>query len=54
MPEQTEVTFRDCVSNARRVLEFAEGETDLKRMERLEKLADSWIALAHVISSADD
>lgn len=48
----TGATFVECVHNAKRVLEFAEQETDLLRMERLEKLGDSWTALAHVIMTA--
>jgi len=36
-------------SQAARLLLNAELETDLYRMERVEKLADSWIAIASVL-----
>jgi hypothetical protein len=44
------VTFDQALDNAARLLAEAELETgNLPRMERLEKLADSWIAIASQI-----
>jgi hypothetical protein len=41
-----QVTTDIALGSAVRLLRNAELETDLKRMERMEKLADSWIAIA--------
>jgi hypothetical protein len=35
--------------NAARLLQNAEMETDLLKMERIEKLADSWIQIAGML-----
>lgn len=48
----TSSTFDQCVENASRILQFAEMEADLVKMERLESLADSWTSLAHVVLRA--
>lgn len=34
MSDPTSVSFEECVLNAKRLLEFAEDETDLAKMER--------------------
>lgn len=48
--QQTEqVTVDGALANAARILHNAEGETDRHLMERLEKLADSWISIAGVL-----
>lgn len=48
--QQTEqVTVDSALANAARILHHAEGETDRHLMERLEKLADSWISIAGVL-----
>jgi hypothetical protein len=46
-------TTDEAVANAVRLLLFAEDETDRTLMERYEKLADSWISLAHLLSSRE-
>lgn len=43
------VTFEVALTNAERLLHAAEGETNLALMERLEKLADSWVAIAGLL-----
>lgn len=44
------MTFDEAIGNAARLLQEAEMEvTNLPRMERLEKLADSWISIANLI-----
>lgn len=43
------MTFEEAIANAARILIHAEGETNLAHMERLEKLADSWISMANLI-----
>lgn len=42
-------TFEVAMGNAQRLLRNAETETNLALMERLEKLADSWITVAGLI-----
>lgn len=46
-------TMEMALCNAARLLHDAELETDLKKMERVEKLADSWISVAGVLVAAD-
>ncbi|MGH3319868.1 MAG: hypothetical protein ACRDN9_06735 [Streptosporangiaceae bacterium] len=43
------VDTEQAIHNAARLLDAAEAETNLALMERLEKLADSWIGLAHLL-----
>ena len=43
------MTFDEAIANAARILACAEGETNLALMGRLEKLADSWVAIANMI-----
>lgn len=42
-------TVDKALANTARLLYAAELDTDLKRMERYEKLADSWLAYANVL-----
>lgn len=52
---ETEPTTREkAVANAARLLTMAEIETNLPLMERLEGLADSWIAIAGLLTSQGD
>jgi hypothetical protein len=46
-------TVEAALKNAARLLHDAELETDLKKMERTEKLADSWVSIAGVLVAAD-
>ena len=48
-----EITVQSALLNAARLLGNAELETDLSRMERMEKLADSWIAIASTLAVAN-
>lgn len=41
------------IGHAARLLHAAEGETNLAIMERLEKLADSWIQIAHLCTDRE-
>lgn len=50
---QPKVTFETAIANAARLLQNAEGETNLQLMEREEKLADSWISMAALINQRD-
>lgn len=43
------MTAADAIENAARLLKNAELETDLARMERVERLADSWLTLASML-----
>lgn len=43
------ITVDSALANAARLLHNAEGETDRHLMERLEKLADSWISVANTL-----
>lgn len=43
------ITFEDALENGARILKHAENETNLAAMERLEKLADSWINMAALL-----
>lgn len=47
------VTFDQAISNAARLLRNAELESDLHRMERVEKLADSWLAMAGLLTQRE-
>jgi hypothetical protein len=44
------LTVDSALSNAARLLHNAELETNLPLMERLEHLADSWIAVARTLA----
>lgn len=43
-------TMESALANAARLLMNAELETNLAAMERLEGLADSWLAMARMLS----
>lgn len=47
------VTFQSALSDAARLLHHAELECDLAKMERYEKLADSWINIASMLKPGD-
>jgi hypothetical protein len=45
-----EISVTAAIGNAARILTNAEMETNLALMERLEKLADSWISVADLLA----
>ncbi|MET7334359.1 hypothetical protein [Nonomuraea sp. NPDC005650] len=47
------MTVDEAVQNAARLLSNAELETGLARMERIEKLADSWLSLANLLAERE-
>jgi hypothetical protein len=49
MDNDIEITFGSALNNAARLLNNAEMECDLNKMERYEHLADSWVAIAGII-----
>lgn len=46
-------TLDEALANASRLLNNAELETNLALMERLEKLADSWVSIAGLLLQRD-
>lgn len=46
-------TADEALTHAARILRNAEVETNLALMERLERLADSWMALASLVSDRE-
>lgn len=46
-------TKDEALANAARLLEWAEVEVDLARMERLTELGNSWLSLASVIQDGE-
>lgn len=48
-PTETAPTVDVALANASRLLRNAEMETNLALMERLEKLADSWVSIAGLL-----
>lgn len=52
-PQTETVTVDSALANAARILHHAEAETDRHLMERLEKLADSWISIAGVLTQRE-
>jgi hypothetical protein len=48
--QEPPITVDTALANAARLLHNAELETNLPLMERLEHLADSWIAVARTIA----
>jgi hypothetical protein len=44
------VTRDEALANAARLLQAAEGETNLSLLAELRMLADSWVAVADVLS----
>ena len=54
MAEDNEpITSNSALVNASRLLHQAEMITDLAVMERIESLADSWIAIAHLCAQRE-
>lgn len=53
MPAAAPVTFESALGHAARLLLHAELETNLPLMERLERLADSWIAIARTLTEVN-
>jgi hypothetical protein len=52
--QQTEpLTVDVALANAARLLRAAEMETNLPLMERLERLADSWVNVAGLLSNRE-
>ncbi len=51
--DTTGLTFAQALANAARLLNNAEAETNLMLMERVEKLADSWVNIAALILQRD-
>jgi len=49
----TAVTIDIALGNASRLLNNAEIETNLALMERLERLADSWVSIARIALDRD-
>jgi hypothetical protein len=47
------VTFQSALDTAARLLHHAELECDLAKMERYEKLADSWVTIASLLKPED-
>ncbi|NRQ35993.1 hypothetical protein HII36_29790 [Nonomuraea sp. NN258] len=43
----------EAIENAARVLRNAEGETNLATMERLNELADTWLAMGALLLQRD-
>jgi hypothetical protein len=52
-PVAERTTVDGALANAARLLHNAELETNLPLMERLERLADSWIAIARTLMERD-
>lgn len=46
-------TADEALANAARILRNAEVETNLATMERLESLADSWLAMANLLAERE-
>lgn len=44
---------QEAIENAARLLNMAEAEANPQLMERYEKLADSWISLAHLTNERE-
>jgi hypothetical protein len=52
-PAVAPITVDSALANAARLLQNAEMDTNLLLMERLEHLADSWIAIARTLTERD-
>lgn len=52
-PAPSPITIDSALDNAARILNNAEMETNLLLMERLEHLADSWIAIACTVAQRE-
>lgn len=53
LPTTTAPTVDTALANAARLLQSAELETNHMTMERLEKLADSWVSIAGLLVHRD-
>ncbi|QBI56782.1 hypothetical protein [Streptomonospora litoralis] len=54
MADETRAATRiEALANARRLLIWAEGETDLAKMERFTELGNSWMGMAEIIQDGD-
>lgn len=51
MPER--VTADEAIENAARLLRAAEIETNLALVERLDSLADTWVAIAQLLTERE-
>jgi hypothetical protein len=49
-PQAETITFAEAIASCARLLRAAEMECDLKKMERYEALADSWVCLARLLA----
>lgn len=47
------VTVTDAIEHAARLLTMAENDPDPSRMERYEKIADSWVSMAHLLQERE-
>ena len=52
-PTVERITVDVALTNAARLLHHAEAETNLATMERIEKLADSWISMASLLAQRE-
>ena len=53
-PQHAEtITVQTALANAARLLHAAEVETNLALMERLEHLADTWLAMASLLTAVE-
>lgn len=50
---EEDVTVAVALKNAARLLHYAELETDLGKMERIESLADTWVSIASLLSEKE-
>ncbi len=48
------ISVDEAIENACRLLRAAEVETDRQMMERLERLADSWVSLAGLLNQREN
>lgn len=47
------ITVEEAVENAARMLRMAETDGNPQVMERYEKIADSWISMAHLLNERE-
>lgn len=52
-PTAERITVDTALANAARLLHNAELETNLATMERIEKLADSWVSIAGLLTQRE-
>jgi len=51
-PQAQLPTYEGCMANAARLLQYAEGETDLAKMSQYNEVAQTWINLASLYQDA--